>query len=168
MSSPLSPVPVPQPGLAPTWHAPGAAVSCPACIAAQFPLPLGDQATGLCGGLSWGLRAAEAVQQAELLGVAAGGPGQQAGCDSSTHRVTRAACPELDYFVAFSSVSCGRGNAGQTNYGFANSTMERVCERRRQDGLPGGPPAPRPAAPTNRRDPDAHPSHPGPLALVLP
>ncbi|KAI5764340.1 FASN protein [Gulo gulo luscus] len=52
-------------------------------------------------------------------------------------RVTRAACPELDYFVAFSSVSCGRGNAGQTNYGFANSTMERVCERRRHDGLPG-------------------------------
>ncbi|XP_036196044.1 fatty acid synthase [Myotis myotis] len=52
-------------------------------------------------------------------------------------RVTREACPELDYFVAFSSVSCGRGNAGQTNYGFANSTMERICERRRHDGLPG-------------------------------
>uniref|UniRef100_A0A452SJH0 Fatty acid synthase n=1 Tax=Ursus americanus TaxID=9643 RepID=A0A452SJH0_URSAM len=52
-------------------------------------------------------------------------------------RVTRAACPELDYFVAFSSVSCGRGNAGQANYGFANSTMERVCEKRRHDGLPG-------------------------------
>uniref|UniRef100_A0ABI7YC33 Fatty acid synthase n=1 Tax=Felis catus TaxID=9685 RepID=A0ABI7YC33_FELCA len=52
-------------------------------------------------------------------------------------RVTRAACPELDYFVAFSSVSCGRGNAGQTNYGFANSTMERVCEKRQHDGLPG-------------------------------
>ncbi|KAM6164687.1 fatty acid synthase [Rhynchocyon petersi] len=52
-------------------------------------------------------------------------------------RVTRDACPELDYFVAFSSVSCGRGNAGQTNYGFANSTMERICEQRRHDGLPG-------------------------------
>ncbi|XP_077022384.1 fatty acid synthase [Tamandua tetradactyla] len=52
-------------------------------------------------------------------------------------RVTREACPELDYFVAFSSVSCGRGNAGQTNYGFANSTMERICEKRRHDGLPG-------------------------------
>lgn len=52
-------------------------------------------------------------------------------------RVTREACPELDYFVAFSSVSCGRGNAGQSNYGFANSTMERVCEQRRHDGLPG-------------------------------
>ncbi|XP_028643680.1 fatty acid synthase [Grammomys surdaster] len=52
-------------------------------------------------------------------------------------RATREACPELDYFVAFSSVSCGRGNAGQTNYGFANSTMERICEQRRHDGLPG-------------------------------
>ncbi|XP_053424237.1 fatty acid synthase isoform X2 [Nycticebus coucang] len=52
-------------------------------------------------------------------------------------RATREACPELDYFVAFSSVSCGRGNAGQTNYGFANSTMERICEKRRRDGLPG-------------------------------
>ncbi|XDA81106.1 hypothetical protein R6Z07F_011082 [Ovis aries] len=52
-------------------------------------------------------------------------------------RVTREACPELDYFVVFSSVSCGRGNAGQTNYGFANSTMERICEKRQHDGLPG-------------------------------
>lgn len=52
-------------------------------------------------------------------------------------RMTRQKCPELDYFVAFSSVSCGRGNAGQSNYGFANSTMERICEQRRHDGLPG-------------------------------
>ncbi|XP_075135067.1 fatty acid synthase [Leptodactylus fuscus] len=52
-------------------------------------------------------------------------------------RVSRETCPELDHFVAFSSVSCGRGNAGQSNYGFANSTMERICERRRRDHLPG-------------------------------
>lgn len=52
-------------------------------------------------------------------------------------RVTRQKCPELDYFVVFSSVSCGRGNAGQSNYGFANSTMERICEQRRHDGFPG-------------------------------
>lgn len=39
--------------------------------------------------------------------------------------------------MAFSSVSCGRGNAGQSNYGYANSVMERVCEKRRHDGLPG-------------------------------
>ncbi|NWU98405.1 FAS synthase, partial [Upupa epops] len=51
--------------------------------------------------------------------------------------VTRKKCPELDYFVVFSSVSCGRGNAGQSNYGFANSTMERICEQRHHDGLPG-------------------------------
>ena len=52
--------------------------------------------------------------------------------------VTRKLCSqELEWFVMFSSVSCGRGNAGQTNYGFANSSMERVCERRREDGLPG-------------------------------
>ncbi|XP_063149333.1 fatty acid synthase [Candoia aspera] len=52
-------------------------------------------------------------------------------------QVTRQKCPKLDHFVVFSSVSCGRGNAGQSNYGFANSTMERICEQRRHDGLPG-------------------------------
>ncbi|XP_042150461.1 fatty acid synthase-like [Ixodes scapularis] len=50
---------------------------------------------------------------------------------------SRELCPQLDHFVAFSSVSCGRGNKGQTNYGYANSVMERVCERRVADGLPG-------------------------------
>lgn len=52
--------------------------------------------------------------------------------------VTRRLCKEsLDWFVVYSSVSCGRGNAGQSNYGFANSAMERVCEQRQRDGLPG-------------------------------
>nr|WLV27769.1 fatty acid synthase [Panonychus citri] len=51
--------------------------------------------------------------------------------------VSRKSCPNLDYFVVFSSISCGRGNAGQTNYGFANSVMERICEQRTKDGLPG-------------------------------
>lgn len=51
--------------------------------------------------------------------------------------VTRQKCPQLQQFVVFSSVSCGRGNAGQSNYGFANSTMERICEQRRQENLPG-------------------------------
>lgn len=46
-------------------------------------------------------------------------------------------CANLDWFVVFSSISCGRGNAGQSNYGLANSAMERICERRRRDGLPG-------------------------------
>ncbi|XP_063382180.1 fatty acid synthase-like [Cydia fagiglandana] len=50
--------------------------------------------------------------------------------------LSRSLASELDHFVTFSSVSCGRGNAGQSNYGFANSAMERLCERRRADGLP--------------------------------
>jgi fatty acid synthase, animal type len=31
--------------------------------------------------------------------------------------LSRVFCPELQHFVIFSSVSCGRGNAGQSNYG---------------------------------------------------
>lgn len=44
--------------------------------------------------------------------------------------------PHLKHFVIFSSVSCGRGNAGQTNYGMANSVMERIIEQRHRAGLP--------------------------------
>ena len=43
----------------------------------------------------------------------------------------------LDNFTVFSSISGGRGNAGQSNYGFANTAMERICEKRKLDGLPG-------------------------------
>lgn len=50
---------------------------------------------------------------------------------------TRELCPDLDYFICFSSVSCGRGNIGQSNYGLANSAMERICEARQASGLPG-------------------------------
>ncbi|GBN31586.1 Fatty acid synthase, partial [Araneus ventricosus] len=50
---------------------------------------------------------------------------------------SRELCPELDWFVCFSSVSCGRGNAGQSNYGYANSVMERICEERSKEGLSG-------------------------------
>lgn len=42
----------------------------------------------------------------------------------------------MKYFVIFSSVSCGRGNAGQSNYGMANSVMERIIEQRHRDRLP--------------------------------
>ncbi|XP_003739693.1 fatty acid synthase [Galendromus occidentalis] len=52
-------------------------------------------------------------------------------------RVSRERCPQLDHFVVFSSVVSGRGNAGQTSYAYANSAMERVCEKRAHDGLPG-------------------------------
>ena len=52
--------------------------------------------------------------------------------------VTRDLCAgSLEWFVVYSSVSCGRGNAGQANYGFSNSTMERICEKRQADGFPG-------------------------------
>ncbi|KAL6435268.1 hypothetical protein ACFW04_005371 [Cataglyphis niger] len=51
--------------------------------------------------------------------------------------LSRTICTQLRHFVVFSSVSCGRGNAGQTNYGMANSVMERICERRRKEGLHG-------------------------------
>ncbi|EDW67835.2 fatty acid synthase [Drosophila virilis] len=50
--------------------------------------------------------------------------------------LSRTLCPELEHFVVFSSVSCGRGNAGQTNYGMANSVMERIIECRHREGLP--------------------------------
>jgi len=50
---------------------------------------------------------------------------------------TRELCGDtLEWFVVFSSVISWRGNAGQANYGFANSAMERICERRHKDGLP--------------------------------
>ncbi|XP_018312237.1 fatty acid synthase [Mycetomoellerius zeteki] len=52
-------------------------------------------------------------------------------------KLSRKICLNLRHFVVFSSVSCGRGNAGQTNYGMANSIMERICEKRVKEGLPG-------------------------------
>lgn len=50
--------------------------------------------------------------------------------------ISRKLCPQLKQFVVFSSVSCGRGNVGQTNYGMANSIMERIIEARHAAGLP--------------------------------
>jgi fatty acid synthase len=52
-------------------------------------------------------------------------------------KLTRALNLNLDYFVCFSSISCGLGKGGQTNYGYANSVLERICELRRKDGLHG-------------------------------
>ena len=51
--------------------------------------------------------------------------------------LTRKYCPDLEFFVVFSSSACGRGNSGQTNYGWANSVMERICGKRVADGLHG-------------------------------
>jgi fatty acid synthase len=57
---------------------------------------------------------------------------------SSKHldEITRRSCPQLRYFVVFSSFSCGQGFPSQTNYGMANSVMERICEQRKRDGFP--------------------------------
>ncbi len=52
-------------------------------------------------------------------------------------QLSRKQFPKLSYFVVFSSVSCGLGNAGQTVYGMANSVMERIIERRCADGFSG-------------------------------
>lgn len=51
-------------------------------------------------------------------------------------KISRKLCPTLRQFVVFSSMSCGRGNAGQSNYGIANSIMERIVEERHRVGLP--------------------------------
>lgn len=51
--------------------------------------------------------------------------------------LSRDLCPNLKHFVAFSSLACGRGNAGQSNYAMANSIMERIIEKRVRDGFPG-------------------------------
>ena len=50
---------------------------------------------------------------------------------------SRVLCPDLEHFVCFSSVVSGRGNSGQSNYAAANSTLERICEGRVSEGLPG-------------------------------
>ena len=51
--------------------------------------------------------------------------------------VSRKNCPDMDYFVCFSTIASGYGNAGQTNYGYGSSYLERVCEERRSQGLHG-------------------------------
>lgn len=39
--------------------------------------------------------------------------------------------------MVFSSNISGRGNGGASNYGYANSSAERICEKRFSEGLPG-------------------------------
>lgn len=52
-------------------------------------------------------------------------------------KISRIQCPHLKIFLVFSSLSCGRGNPGQTNYGMGNSVMERIVESRVAAGYPG-------------------------------
>ena len=43
----------------------------------------------------------------------------------------------LDHFVVFSSITGNHGHQGQSNYSYGNSAAERICEKRKVDGLPG-------------------------------
>lgn len=52
-------------------------------------------------------------------------------------QITRVKCHDLDHFVSFSSLVASKGNLGQTNYAFANSTMDLICEKRKGSNLPG-------------------------------
>ncbi|XP_076644466.1 fatty acid synthase [Halictus rubicundus] len=61
----------------------------------------------------------------------------KAGITKQLDLLTRTICPELRLFIVFSSLSCGRGSPGQTNYGMGNAVLERICERRVEEGLPG-------------------------------
>jgi hypothetical protein len=82
------------------------------------------------------LRNAILENQTEADFVTSAGP--KAVATRHLDELSRQMCPHLRHFVVFSSVvSCGRGNAGQTNYGMNNSIMERICEARVRDGLPG-------------------------------
>lgn len=58
--------------------------------------------------------------------------------DTTHHfdQLTRTHCPDIEYFVAFSSIASGHGNAGQSNYALANALMERIIEKRKLDNLP--------------------------------
>lgn len=61
----------------------------------------------------------------------------KAGITKQLDLLTRTICRKLRYFVVFSSLSCGRGTPGQSNYGMGNAVSERICEKRVEEGLPG-------------------------------
>ncbi|CAK9800538.1 Fatty acid synthase [Anthophora quadrimaculata] len=61
----------------------------------------------------------------------------KAGITKKLDELSRTICPKLRHFVVFSSLSCGRGTPGQSNYGMGNAVLERICERRVEQGLPG-------------------------------
>ncbi|KAJ8668380.1 hypothetical protein QAD02_010043 [Eretmocerus hayati] len=50
--------------------------------------------------------------------------------------LSRITCPKLRHFVVFSSTISGKGHVGTSNYGMANSVIERICERRASENLP--------------------------------
>ena len=52
-------------------------------------------------------------------------------------REDRKSTNKLQNFVVFSSWCAGTGKIGQSSYSFANSSIEKICEDRRRNGLPG-------------------------------
>ncbi|KAJ3659564.1 hypothetical protein Zmor_011248 [Zophobas morio] len=54
----------------------------------------------------------------------------------NTDMLSRKLCKKLEYFVMFSSIASSIGNEYQSNYAFANSAVERICETRKAEGLP--------------------------------
>ena len=108
-------------------------VQCEQLLAAAC----GLAASGKCGGV-FHLAAvlADALldnQTPEMFervcGVKCEGAVNLDACTRSLHVMSTSSA----YFVVFSSVTSGRGNAGQANYGLANSAMERVCATRRRE-----------------------------------
>lgn len=53
--------------------------------------------------------------------------GTKAGAGVNLNLATRD-MPSVDYFVMFSSISAAFGNAGKTNYGYANSALDEMCQ----------------------------------------
>lgn len=51
--------------------------------------------------------------------------------------LTRNQCPVLDHFVVFSSVIANHGISGQSIYAMFNFAIERLCEKRCREKLPG-------------------------------
>lgn len=51
-------------------------------------------------------------------------------------RISRTLCQELDHFVLFLSLSCGRGTKGHGNYAMAHSMCQRICLLRYEQDLP--------------------------------
>merc|ERR1719310_2597224 len=49
----------------------------------------------------------------------------------------RKLCRDLQHFVCFSSVSGAFGNAGQSNYAYANCVLDQLILERQYDGLSG-------------------------------
>ncbi|KAF7494447.1 Fatty acid synthase [Sarcoptes scabiei] len=62
---------------------------------------------------------------------------EQSDADSMENFELKIPAVPRTVFIGINHTFCGLGNPGQSNYGYANSVMERICDRRRRDGLHG-------------------------------